>query len=110
MISGDDKMALLTEERIKAINIGECSPIVTSLATPVSPSHKEYKVNGLPEWIIAKIKTSDGINWAVSLRTTEERPDQIKRPLDTPGPHTSLFRSRDNALDGLRQLLRDHFV
>lgn len=92
-----------------AIEIGECLPIVKRGMTPVSSSHREYKVKGLPEWMIAKLKTSDGARWVFSFRTTEERPGPIKYP-KAKSPSTPYYRSRDKALDGLRQYLRDHFA
>jgi hypothetical protein len=89
-----------------AIKIGERLPIDKIGMTPISPLWQKHKVNGLPEWVKATACT-DGSQWDFSIRITEERPCQIKRPTtkrDRP------FASADEALEGLKQCLRDSLM
>jgi hypothetical protein len=96
----------VTEEQIMAIKIGERLPIDKIGMTPISPLWQKHKVNGLPGWAKATVCT-DGAQWDFSIGTTEERPYPVRQP--TTKPHRP-FASADEALEALKQCLRDSLM
>ena len=93
-----------------AVEIGERFLVIDKIGTtPISPLSEKYKVNGLPEWMEATVH-SDGTQWSFSVRPNEQRQDPIKHPRIKPPDRSPFFASRDEALDGLRQNLRDYYL
>lgn len=93
----------MTEEQIKAIQVGEPLAVRSRIGTQPPDPGAEYEVVGLPDGFKVKLKRDAEHRW----RFTTSGTLGPNRKYPANGPTTkATFRSRDQALEGVRNYLR----